>query len=421
LFDLLDSLGDVGGDLQAAIDEALDIDVDALDDIEVHALLLELTREHDRLALTIARVAKAWDDRTIWTDDGSRSPAWRLARETLRSVDACRALFREASALDAMPEVADAIVDGRIAYDTIPVFVRARAKGRDLLFAEHEQALVEVCAGKTHHDVTRIVQRWTQRADAELDPDRDPPLERDHGHLHASATIDGTVIIDGQLDAIGGSIVADELHRLTLQLQQGVEHPHDLPQSHWRARALVEMATRSASTPADAQRPRPLFTVIVGDDTARDLCELGSRQIIDHRTLAPYLLDALLESVIFDGPTRVLGVSKQRSFTGAVRKAIEVRDRVCQHEHHCRTPANRADIDHIVPWSEGGETSQSNGRVLCAPENRNPRKRGNPQPLDTGPPPTDDDLRLARLLWRPPAPNLPPGPPLPPVPSPIRT
>jgi hypothetical protein len=390
----------VGGDLHTAVGGLLDIDVHALTDAELHELLLDLAHQQDRLAVAVARVATAWNDRMVWADDGSRSGAMRLARETGRSTSGCRSLLRDAGALDAMPVVADAVVAGDLTFDTVPVFSAARGQGRDLLFAEREDALVEVCARHRHSEIVRLVRRWTLLADAELDPDRDPPLEADHGYLHASSTFDGVVVIDGQLDAIGGSIVTDELHRLIQQLQEGVDDPHDIPVSQWRARALVEMATRSASTPAGSRRPRPLFTVLVGDDTARDLCELANRVLLDTRTLAPYLRDAMIESVLFDGPTRLIGVSQQRSFTGALRRGIEVRDRVCQHEHDCDTPANRADIDHIIPWSDGGQTSQGNGRVLCAPENRNPLKRGSPQPLDTGPPPTATDIELARQRWR---------------------
>ena len=43
--------------------------------------------------------------------------------------------------------------------------------------------------------------------------------------------------------------------------------------------------------------------------------------------------------------------------------------RFCQHEY-CDEPAARCQIDHIVPYGEGGPTSQENGRVLCAFHNR---------------------------------------------------
>ena len=49
-------------------------------------------------------------------------------------------------------------------------------------------------------------------------------------------------------------------------------------------------------------------------------------------TLAGWLTEAMIERVVFDGPDRVQAVGHQRAFTGALRRAIEVRDRTraCQ-------------------------------------------------------------------------------------------
>jgi hypothetical protein len=40
--------------------------------------------------------------------------------------------------------------------------------------------------------------------------------------------------------------------------------------------------------------------------------------------------DAHIERIIFDGPSGVIDVGEARSFTGATRRAIELRDRHCQ-------------------------------------------------------------------------------------------
>ena len=71
-------------------------------------------------------------------------------------------------------------------------------------------------------------------------------------------------------------------------------------------------------------------------------------------------------------------VSKQRTFTGVVRKAVEVRDRGCQHPT-CHEPIDRCQADHIIPWSADGPTSQANGRLLCGHHNRLRNQRRDPQ------------------------------------------
>jgi len=66
-------------------------------------------------------------------------------------------------------------------------------------------------------------------------------------------------------------------------------------------------------------------------------------------------------------------------FTGATRRAIEVRDRHCTHPG-CTIPADQCPIDHITEWSTGGPTTQTNGRLLCAHHNHQRPGRTTPPP-----------------------------------------
>ncbi|HRE01950.1 MAG TPA: HNH endonuclease signature motif containing protein, partial [Ilumatobacteraceae bacterium] len=108
-----------------------------------------------------------------------------------------------------------------------------------------------------------------------------------------------------------------------------------------------------------------MFVVRVGDGAFGHLCELANGVPIGPGELVPYLSEAMVQSVLFDGPITLLGVSKQRSFTGALRTAIAARDRHCQHPSGCDTPADLCDVDHIIPWSQGGPTAAWNGRMEC--------------------------------------------------------
>jgi hypothetical protein len=133
------------------------------------------------------------------------------------------------------------------------------------------------------------------------------------------------------------------------------------------------MATRSVN--ATGVTARPLFQVIVGDDTARRLCELASGHVVRPEHLDGFIDAAVMESFLFDGPMVVIAKTRQRTFTGALRRAIQVRDRRCQHPSGCPTPAADADIDHRRPAARGGPTSQFNGRVGCIPHNRHAHLR----------------------------------------------
>jgi hypothetical protein len=138
------------------------------------------------------------------------------------------------------------------------------------------------------------------------------------------------------------------------------------------------MATRSATAPKDGKRPRPLVSVLVGYDRFTQVCELMDGTVVSPATVASLSDDAVVERIVFDGPSRVLDLGRARRFTGAARRAVEVRDRRCT-EPGCDAPARRCEVDHIWRYADGGSTTPDNGRLLCDPHNR-ARERPPPVP-----------------------------------------
>jgi hypothetical protein len=115
--------------------------------------------------------------------------------------------------------------------------------------------------------------------------------------------------------------------------------------------------------------------------------------------VAASLLDrAAVERAVFDGPDRVMTVGHTRLFTGALRRAVEVRDRHCTHPG-CTVPAERCEVDHVVPFAEGGPTNQSNATLLCPAHHRwrhrsppaGATERAGPGQPYGGPPRSDSD------------------------------
>ncbi len=140
----------------------------------------------------------------------------------------------------------------------------------------------------------------------------------------------------------------------------------------WRyAASVVEMARRAGTAEPDGRRPEPLFSVLVGYETfAGPICELANGTVVTPGALADWLDEAWVERVVFDGPSRVIDVgAHRRLFTGATRRAVQIRDRECFHEL-CDQPAETCHIDHIQPWAAGGATTTNNARPACPHHNR---------------------------------------------------
>jgi hypothetical protein len=157
------------------------------------------------------------------------------------------------------------------------------------------------------------------------------------------------------------------------------------------------MARRSASRGTDAGRSVPIFHVHVGWESLHGaLSELeGGTPVpqsqllswmegadivrvrhdpegpvtLSHATRLKEVTADCLERAVFDAKDRKECNPADRIFTGATRRAIEIRDRRCAHPY-CEVPARRCEVDHIVPYTQGGPTTQQNGRLLCRFHNR---------------------------------------------------
>jgi hypothetical protein len=231
--------------------------------------------------------------------------------------------------------------------------------------------------------------------------------ETEGRHFNAVRTLHGTVDLRGTLDRLDGTVLLNELERLEHDLfvadwaQARAEHGQDCSADKLartagqrRADALVEMARRSAAMPVDGIAPRPLLTVVVGYETfTKTLCELEDGTPLSPQHLLPLLTETDIERIVFGSPSRVTDVGvRQRFFTGALRRAIEVRDRHCQHPSGCNTAAENCQIDHITRYTDGGPTTQNNGRCYCHTHNLWRENHPEPEPEhdpDQRPPPTD--------------------------------
>jgi hypothetical protein len=243
--------------------------------------------------------------------------------------------------------------------------------------------LVGYAKTMTHARFVRLVHYWAQLAAPDEAEDQETQ-RRNRRDVYLEPSFDGMYLGRIVLDPISGAIVADELARLEHQLFQAdwaeaterLGHKpaiSDLGRTpgQRRADALVEMATRSATAPADGKRPEPLFSVFVGYETLHGrICELANNgPVIAPGALVPWLPQAVIERAVFAPNNRVEVSTKARLFTGATRRAIELRHRSCTHPY-CDQPANTCQADHITPYATGGATTQNNGRLLCAHHNR---------------------------------------------------
>jgi hypothetical protein len=393
--------------VDAAVDALAALDADDLDGPDAAEVLVGVRRLRARLAAVEARLAARVDRARPWANQGYRSVADWLAASDNTPVGDARTDVRLARRLRSMPATAAALAAGDISAAHARRLSTLAAPDTAEAFAHAEAFLVGQARTMRWADFTRACAYWLREARQPGEDDRD---RADHEHRNVSLHdgLRGTGLLSGELTPVGKATVRSALDRIERELFEAdwvaarAEHGEaatvaDLARTPAQRRhdALVEMANRSATAPADGKRPRPLVSVLAGYDAFSRMCELADGTLLSPGTAASLLDEAAIERIVFDGPSRVIDVGRARSFTGAARRAVEVAQRHCQGPG-CHVPADRCEIDHVWRHADGGPTHPDNGRTLCGPHNR-ARERP-PPPTRRRERPSTPDERLAHLL-----------------------
>jgi hypothetical protein len=372
--------------LIAAVDGLVDAEPGACAD---NASIVELHRQLARLEGVASREAARWDAKKEWSTDGARSGgAWLAAKLHVPRQEANRRL-RLGRALRHLPHAEQAWLAGDIGGAHVAALAACHTEFLAEQLAVDEHELVEKAKQVSFRRFEHDLAYWRQEHDPESE-DRRMKAQVDGRQVHLSPTFQGSWRLDGMFDPIAGTILHDTLMKIERELfehdwadakeklgREPLAAELSRTPAQRRADALVEMAVRARTAPANGRRPEPLFTVLIGLPRFEQLCELANGTVITPGSLTGWFSHAWIERVVFQPPSRVIDVGERRRlFEGATRRAVEVRDlNQCFHDL-CEDPIEQ--IDHIQPHSWDGPTTQDNGRGACAFHNRQRHRRGPP-------------------------------------------
>jgi hypothetical protein len=351
-----------------------------------------------RFDFFVTEATAAFEAGEEWAADGAKTAAGWIATRCRVARRLAKRRVRLGRTLRHLPAVAEAWRDGAIGGDQAQAIASARRHRTEASMARDEEMLVAQAKEMGFEDFARVLEYWKQLADpdgAEA-ADEERKASRD---VFLESSLGGMWLGQMTLDPISGSIVSNELNRLERDLFEAdcaqakerlgrTARIDELARTSGqrRADALVEMATRSRTAPAEGIRPAPLFSVFVGYETMHGrISELENGTVLHPSALDPWMDSAYFERAIFRLGNRVDVSVRSRLFSGGTRRAIELRDRICTHPY-CYEPAENCQGDHIEPWASGGLTTQENGRLLCGFHNRlrnqkeHPAQRQRPLP-----------------------------------------
>jgi hypothetical protein len=342
----------------------------------------ELHLLQSRLDSFVTEATAAFEAGEEWAADGAKTAGSWLAVRCRVSRAAAKRRVRLGRTLRHLPEVTRAWREGSIGIDQASAIAAARRHRTEASMARDEEMLVAQACDLGFEDFYRALSYWKQMADPD-GADASEEERKAQRNVYLETSLSGMWLGQMTLDPISGSIVSFELNRLEHTLfeadcAQAKERLGRTPRldelartsAQRRADALVEMASRSRTAPADGIRPAPLFSVLVGYETMHGrICELENGTVLAPSALAPWMDSAYFERAIFSLGNRIDVSVRSRFFTGGTRRAIELRDRMCTHPY-CYEPAESCQADHIETYADGGLTTQDNGRLLCGFHNR---------------------------------------------------
>ena len=339
--------------------------------------IIEMEHLRAELEYGLSTSVASFDQWGEWASDGAQTAvAWIDTSCHLPKGEA-RAQLRRGKALFELPVAAAAWAAGALGTAQMDLLVRVKRPVSEEALARDEHLLVGYACSLKFAHFSNALNHWEQLADQ--DGTEEAALRRQA--RRDVYLVPGPSGFYGKMnfDFIEGDVVSNELKRLEDEFYQAdyaqakerlgrdplyAELARTAAQR--RADAMVEMAIRSGTARAtNGRRPEPLFTVVVDYSTlAGRISQLEQGPAVTPGSLLPWMSSANFERIVFSPGKRIECSVTSRFFTGATRRALEVRDLECCHEF-CDRPANECQMDHIVPHSQGGLTTQENGQTLC--------------------------------------------------------
>jgi hypothetical protein len=391
--------------------------LDVVDGVSGPALHEELRRASDQLQAFTARVLARVQADGRWAAGTSRTFEDWMATKQLASTGAVRRDVALGHALDHdLPATARELAAGGVTLAHAQVLARvgpstparrAALAGDDAQL--NETALLARARTMPVNHFRREVDRWAARVDA-ASAEREHELASVKEHLTVTRRPDGFaftgflthehgLVLATSLRAVAGvPCLGDErstdqrqaaalVDACRLVLDRGLAgggqqvRPHIDVHVSWETMQRLAAEHPATDGPDDGQPDADGAEVsgpvvggpvvggpvvggpVVGGPVAP--AELRDGEPIPASLLARIACDSQISRIVFGPRGEVLDVGRaQRTYSGALRRAVIARDRTCRFPG-CTAPVGLGEVHHVVPWARGGLTSVRTGILLC--------------------------------------------------------
>jgi hypothetical protein len=308
----------------------------------------------DLQEIAFAREASELAASDAWDEDGSVSAIDWLRFHCHMNAGAAASAIAVGEMLERLPESHQAVVDGEIGFAHLATMARtAEALGARF----DEKVLVEKAKENSPGKFFYICHHARHAADARAYA-AEQADQAEQRRLKLSRWMDGSVLISGQLDPVGGAAVLSVI--APLARKSGPNDDRCLEQRN--ADALVELASGGGSQ-AQIQVTSSLETLLAL--AGAPAAEMEHCLPVSSKTIERLACDSSIARVLLNSESVVIDVGRsKRVVSEPGRRALTARDGHCTWRE-CDRPASRSAAHHLVHWIHGGPTDLDNLILLC--------------------------------------------------------
>jgi Domain of unknown function (DUF222)/HNH endonuclease len=308
----------------------------------------------DLQELSFANEAAEFAVTDAWDEDGSASAIDWIRFNCHMTSGAAANSVAVGEAMHRTPESVRALTEGEIGF----AHLTAMARTADALEERFDETPLlekarENSPGKFHY----ICQHYRHAADAERYA-AEQAEQVQQRRLKLSTWMEGSMLISGILDPIGGAALRTALEPLARK--SGAHDDRD--RERRLADALVELAS-GGEQKAQIQVTSSLETLLglAGASAA----EMEFSLPVSSKTVERLACDSSIARVLIDSESTVIDVGRsKRVVSEPGRRALKARDGSCRWPG-CDRPASWSAAHHVVHWIHGGTTDLDNLILLC--------------------------------------------------------
>ena len=326
--------------------------------------LMRLARERDLIDLRFSLVAAEFAATDHYDREGFISPIDWIRFNCHMTSNAAADRVAVGERMGELTESTDAMVSGRIGFAHMTVMARtANALGTRFNEGALIDKALENSPGKFHH----ICRHYRHAADRKGYEAEQAELVENRW-LSLSSVEDGSLLISGVLDPVGGAALRTALEPLA---RKSGAHD-DRKRDRRLADALVDLSThaldkglvpQSASQRTHLQVTTSLETLL-GLEGA-PAADMEFSLPISSKTVERLACDCSVTRILLGSDSMVIDVGRaKRTISGPQRKALNARDRGCVWPG-CDRPASWTSGHHLVHWARGGSGELPNLALLC--------------------------------------------------------